>query len=108
MIVSILLPKNGYTLSASYPMSSFASVLSNFDFKYYAFKDGVASINFEELVFESLSDFVLKDGDKVLSDNNFSDADKTKLDALENVKKISLTAASSIAGKISGASFPSG
>lgn len=108
MIVSILLPKTGYTLLPSYTMSSFASILSNFDFKYYAFKDGVADVNFEELVFESLSDFVLKDGDKVLSDNNFSDEDKSKLDALENVKKISLTAASSIAGKISGAAFPPG
>lgn len=108
MIVSILLPKDGYTLLASYAMSTFADVLFNFDFKYYTYKDGVADINFEELLFGSLSDFVLKDGDKVLSDNNFSDADKAKLDELENVKKISLTASSSIAGKIVGATFPSG
>lgn len=30
-----------------------------------------------------LSNYVQKDGDKVLSDNNFSDADKTKLDGIE-------------------------
>ena len=29
-----------------------------------------------------LSNYVQKDGDKVLSDNNFSDADKTKLDGI--------------------------
>lgn len=81
VIIAMLIPKVGYTLLPSYPMSSFASVLSNFDFKYYTYSGGVADINFIELVLADVSTLVLKDGDKVLSDNNFSDEDKVKLDA---------------------------
>lgn len=98
LIITVLLPKVGYTLLASYPMSTFASVLSNFDFKYYTYKDGVADGNFIELVLADISTLVQKDGDKVLSDNNFSDEDKSKLDSLKtNPFKVTLPAFSSVA-----------
>lgn len=83
VIVVMLMPKIGYTLQPSYPMNSFASILSNFDFKYYTYSGGVSNSDFIELVLADISTLVQKDGDKVLSDNNFSDADKAKLDSLK-------------------------
>lgn len=46
----------------------------------YALIDGVVELLDDTTV--DLSNYVQKDGDKVLSDNNFSDADKTKLDGI--------------------------
>lgn len=46
----------------------------------YALIDGVVELLDDTTV--SLDGYVQKDGDKVLSDNNFSDADKTKLDGI--------------------------
>lgn len=104
MIVAILLPKIGYTLLPSYPISSFSSILSNFDFKYYTYSGGVADGNFIELVLADISTLVVKDGDKVLSDNNFSDTDKTKLDTIKpNPTTIRLPGYTSVATRCSNA-----
>lgn len=46
----------------------------------YALIDGVVELLDDTTV--DLSNYVQKDGDKVLSDNNFSDADKSKLDGI--------------------------
>lgn len=46
----------------------------------YALIDGVVELLDDTTV--SLDGYVQKDGDKVLSDNNFSDADKNKLDGI--------------------------
>lgn len=113
MIVAVLLPKVGYVLLGSYPMSTFGSVLSNFDFKYYTYKNGVADIDFIELVLADISTLVLKDGVKVLSDNNFSNAYKTKLDAVKtNPTTISLPGYTSVATRcsnaIAGVDYPTG
>lgn len=113
MIIVMLIPKIGYTLQPSYPMSSFASVLSNFDFKYYTYSGGVDNINFIELVLADISTLVPKDGDKVLSDNNFSDADKTKLDSLkENPITIKLpgypTVQTRCLNAVEGTDYPTG
>ena len=112
-IVAFLSPKVGYTLQASYPLSSFAGILSNFDFKYYTFKGGVADVDFVELILADVSQLVLKDGDKVLSDNNFTDNYKNKLDSLEkNVYWFKLPAASTVAGRcaaaVEGTDYPTG
>ncbi len=100
LIITVLLPKTGYTLLSSYSMSTFASVLSNFDFKYYTYKDGVADGNFIELVLADISTLVQKDGDKVLSDNNFSDEEQSKLESLKiSEYSIILPSNSTVAGR---------
>lgn len=113
MIIAVLLPKIGYTLLTSYPMSNFSTILSNFDFKYYTYSNGVEDGDFIELVLADISTLVLKDGDKVLSDNNFSDNDKTKLDALKfNPYTISLPGYASVATRclnaVEGVDYPTG
>ena len=60
VIITILSPKTGYTLQDSYPLDSFGSILTNFDFKYYTYKDGVADENFIELLLADASLYVLK------------------------------------------------
>jgi len=60
VIITILSPKIGYSLQSSYPISTFTSILSNFDFKYYTYKDGVADENFIELLLADASLYVLK------------------------------------------------
>jgi len=60
VIITILSPKTGYTLQDSYPLDSFGSILTNFDFKYYTYKNGVADSNFIELLLADASLYVLK------------------------------------------------
>lgn len=113
MIIAVLLPKIGYTLLSSYPMNTFSTILSNFDYKYYTYSGGVADGDFIELVLADISTLVVKDGDKVLSDNNFSDADKAKLDAYKpNPTTISLPGYASVATRclnaVSGVDYPTG
>lgn len=60
VLTTMLIPKTGYTLLSSYPLGSFASILSNFDIKYYRFINGVADINFTEVIIQDSSLYVLK------------------------------------------------
>ena len=76
---TVLLDLTGYVQTID--ISTFAST-SYVD-------DAVAAVD----VSEQLSDYVLKDGDKVLSTNDFTDALKSKLEGLSNYDDTSVTAA---------------
>ena len=49
-IVTILTPKQGYTSLGTYPISTFSTILANFDVKFYAFIGGLANGNFIEII----------------------------------------------------------
>lgn len=48
--VTILYPKDGYVIPASYPITTFKDFLSNFIVKQYAFIDGIEDDKFVELI----------------------------------------------------------
>jgi len=94
VLVTMLIPKNGYTLLASYPLSDFATILGDFDIKYYRFNGGVADLDFTEVIIQDSSLYVLKS------------------ELLTPVYTISLPSASTVAGRISaaieGTDYPDG
>jgi len=51
VIITVLLPKQGYSLLASYPVATLNAALVNFDIKFYTFSGGLADINFIEYMF---------------------------------------------------------
>lgn len=63
-LVSILLPKEGYVSLGTYPIASFSTVLANFDNTFYAFIDGLADVNFVQVVYGKT---YIDDGDRRLS-----------------------------------------
>lgn len=65
-LVAILLPKEGYTPSPSYPYADFKDILTNFDCKFYHFKDGLYDANFVE--FEVAASVLVSDATPVDTD----------------------------------------
>lgn len=49
-IVTILIPKSGYSSIGTYPISTFSTILANFNVKFYAFIGGLADSNFIEVI----------------------------------------------------------
>lgn len=49
-IVTILIPKSGYSSLGTYPISTFSTILANFNVKFYAFIGGLADSNFIEVI----------------------------------------------------------
>lgn len=69
-LVAILLPKEGYSPTPSYPYADFKDILVNFDCKFYHFKDGLYDVNFVEFEVATsapISDNTPVDTDEVVS-----------------------------------------
>ena len=49
VIVTMLIPKDGYTAEHSYLIADLDATLANFDIKYYHFKEGIADADFVEV-----------------------------------------------------------
>jgi len=48
-VVSVLVPKSGYTSLSPYPIATISSVLANYDTKLYSFREGLGDANFLEI-----------------------------------------------------------
>lgn len=95
VIITLLIPKIGVTIDPlGYDLSTFSTTInSDFDRKYYRFTSNLTAL--EEVT--------------LMSDNNFTDAYKEKLDSLSiNVYEVLLVASGTVSGKITGATVPSG
>lgn len=53
-LVTMMIPKEGYTPSPSYPYATVSDVMPFFDIKFYHFKDGLDDENFVEFISENV------------------------------------------------------